>query len=130
MQRRDVRFFHAHRMADLNRAGGGRLGAFGMKFAEAGLVAFIQRIGFLRLAANESGQAVDQAEIAQHQKAAADRGDVAEVGRGELQLGGELADRTGAIHRLGDSAAARHLADVLAEVADGDAAIAGDLAFV
>ncbi len=36
----------------------------------------------------------------------------------------------GAVHRLGDDAAARHLADVLAEVADGDAAIDRDLAVV
>ncbi len=47
-----------------------------------------------------------------------------------LQLGRDLAHRAGAVHHLGDGAAARHLADVLAEVADGDAAIDGDLAFV
>ena len=47
-----------------------------------------------------------------------------------LQLGRDLADRAGAVHHLGDGAAARHLADVLAEVADGDAAIDRDLAFV
>ena len=40
------------------------------------------------------------------------------------------ADRAGAVHHLGDGAAARHLADVLAEVADGDAAIDRDLALV
>ena len=40
------------------------------------------------------------------------------------------AHRAGAVHHLGDGAAARHLADVLAEVADGDAAIDGDLALV
>ena len=47
-----------------------------------------------------------------------------------LQLGGDGADRAGAVHHLGDGAAPRHLAHVLAEVADGDAAIDGDLAFV
>ena len=40
-----------------------------------------------------------------------------------LQLGRHDADRAGAVHHLGDGAAARHLADVLAEIADGDAAI-------
>ena len=39
-------------------------------------------------------------------------------------------DGPGAVHRLGDGAAARHLADVLAEVADGHAAIDRDLALV
>ena len=47
-----------------------------------------------------------------------------------LQLGGDLAHRAGAVHHLGDRAAARHLADVLAEIADGDAAIDRDLALV
>ena len=46
------------------------------------------------------------------------------------QLGRHGADRTGAVHHLGDGAAAGHLADVLAEIPDGDAAIDGDLAFV
>ena len=46
------------------------------------------------------------------------------------QLGRDRADRAGAVHRLGDDAAAAHLADVLAEVADGHAAIDGDLALV
>ena len=47
-----------------------------------------------------------------------------------LHLGGDRADRTGAVHHLGHRAAARHLADVLAEIADGDAAIDRDLALV
>ena len=47
-----------------------------------------------------------------------------------LQLGGHRADGAGAIHHLGHGAAARHLADVLAEIADGDAAIDRHLAFV
>ena len=47
-----------------------------------------------------------------------------------LQLGRDLADGTGAIHHLGHGAAAGHLADVLVEIADGDAAIGRDLAFV
>ena len=47
-----------------------------------------------------------------------------------FQLGGDGAHRTGTVHHLGDGAAPRHLADVLAEVADGDAAIDRDLAFV
>ena len=47
-----------------------------------------------------------------------------------LQLGGHRAHRAGAVHHLGDGAAAGHLAHVLAEVADGDAAIDGDLALV
>ena len=53
------------------------------------------------------------------------------IGHGGLelfQLGGDGAHRAGAVHHLGDGAAARHLAHVLAEVADGDAAIDGDLA--
>ena len=45
-------------------------------------------------------------------------------------LGGDLADGAGAFHHLGDGGAAFHLADVLAEIADGDAAIDRDLAFV
>ena len=44
-----------------------------------------------------------------------------------VQLGGDLGDGAGAGHRLGDGGAAGHLAHVLAEVADGDAAIDGDL---
>ncbi len=47
-----------------------------------------------------------------------------------LQFGGDRADWAGAVHHLGDGAAAVHFADVLAEVADGDAAIDGDLALV
>ena len=46
------------------------------------------------------------------------------------QLGRDDADGTGAVHHLGHGAAARHLADVLAEIADGDAAIERDLALV
>ena len=46
------------------------------------------------------------------------------------QFGRHGADRPGAVHHLGDRAAARHLADVLAEIADGDAPIDRDLAFV
>ena len=46
------------------------------------------------------------------------------------QLGGHGAHRAGAVHHFGDGAAARHLADVLAEIADGDAAIDRHLAFV
>ena len=46
------------------------------------------------------------------------------------QLGGDGAHRAGAVHHLGDGAAARHFADVLAEVADGDAAIDRHLAFI
>ena len=55
------------------------------------------------------------------------------VGHGGFELG-ELAHQrtggTGAFHDFGDGAAALHVADVLAEVADGDAAIDGDLALV
>ena len=47
-----------------------------------------------------------------------------------LQFAGDDADGTGAIHHLGHGAAAGHLADVLAEIADGNAAIGRDLAFV
>ena len=47
-----------------------------------------------------------------------------------LELGGDGAHRAGAVHHLGHGAAARHLAHVLAEVADGDAAIDRDLALV
>ena len=55
------------------------------------------------------------------------------IGHGVLelvQLGRHRAHRAGAIHRLGHGAVPRHLADVLAEVADGDAAIDRDLALV
>jgi hypothetical protein len=45
-------------------------------------------------------------------------------GRLELfQLGRDAADRPRPVHHLGHRALARHLADVLAEIADGDAAI-------
>ena len=47
-----------------------------------------------------------------------------------LQLGRHGAHRAGAVHHLGHGAAARHLAHVLAEVADGHAAIDGHLALV
>ena len=47
-----------------------------------------------------------------------------------VQLGRDLAHRTGAVHHLGDGAAAGHFADILAEIADGDAAIGRDLALV
>ena len=47
-----------------------------------------------------------------------------------LQLGRDRAHRAGAVHHLGHRATARHLADVLAEVADGDAAVDRDLALV
>ena len=46
------------------------------------------------------------------------------------QLGGHLGHRAGAGHGLGDHAAPRHLADVLAEVADGHAAVDRHLAVV
>ncbi len=55
------------------------------------------------------------------------------IGHGRLQLfqlGGDFANRSGAIHHLGNGATARHLAHVLAEITDGDAAIDGDLALV
>ena len=47
-----------------------------------------------------------------------------------FQLGRHRADRAGAVHHLGHRAAARHLADILAEIADGDAAIDRHLALV
>ena len=47
-----------------------------------------------------------------------------------LQLGRHGAHRAGAVHHLGHSAAARHLPDVLAEVADRNAPIDGHLALV
>ncbi len=43
------------------------------------------------------------------------------------ELGRHGAHRPGAIHRLGDGAAAGHVADILAEIANGGAAIDGDL---
>ena len=46
------------------------------------------------------------------------------------EFGGNLADGARTVHRFGDRAAARHFADVLAEIADRDAAIGRDLAFV
>ncbi len=55
------------------------------------------------------------------------------IGHGSLefsQLGRDGAHRTGAVHHLGHGASARHLTHVLAEVADGDTAIGGDLALV
>ena len=45
-------------------------------------------------------------------------------------LGGQGADRADAVHHRGDRALARHLADILAEVADGHAGIDGDDAVV
>ena len=47
-----------------------------------------------------------------------------------LQLGRHLAHRAGAVHDLGDDAAPGHLADVLAEIADGHAAVGRDLPLV
>jgi len=47
-----------------------------------------------------------------------------------LQFARNCTDGTGAIYHLGHRAAAGHLADVLAEIADGDAAIDGHLPFV
>jgi hypothetical protein len=55
------------------------------------------------------------------------------VSHGSLELpelGRHRADRTGAVHHLSNRAAAGHLADVLAEMADGDAAIDRHLALV
>ena len=46
------------------------------------------------------------------------------------EFGRHDTDRTGAVHHFGDRAAARHLADILAEIADGDAAIERHLALV
>ena len=46
------------------------------------------------------------------------------------QFGRHRAHRAGAVHHLGDGAAARHFADILAEIADGDAAIDRHLALV
>jgi hypothetical protein len=48
----------------------------------------------------------------------------------QLQFAGDDADGPRAIHHLGHGAAATHLADILAEIADGDAAVGRDLAFV
>ena len=45
-------------------------------------------------------------------------------------LGGQRADRPDAVHDLGHGAAAGHVADILAEIADRDAAIDRDLALV
>ncbi len=47
-----------------------------------------------------------------------------------MQLGRDLGDRPGAVHGLLDHGLAGHLADILAEVADGHAAVDGDLALV
>ena len=46
------------------------------------------------------------------------------------QFGRQLADRPRAVHHLGHGAAAGHVADILAEIADGDAAIDRHLALV
>src|SRR4029453_5626222 len=46
----------------------------------------------------------------------------------QLQFAGDDADGTRAVHHFGDRAAATHLADILAEIADGDAAIGRTLA--
>ena len=46
------------------------------------------------------------------------------------EFGRHDADGTGAVHHLGHRAAARHLADILAEIADGNAAIERHLALV
>ena len=58
------------------------------------------------------------------------RSGIAHGGLELAHLGGHVADRPGAVHHLGDRAAAGHVADILAEIADGDAAIDRDLAFV
>ncbi len=47
-----------------------------------------------------------------------------------LQLACDDADGTGAVHHLGHGAAAGHLADVLAEIADRNPPIEGDLTLV
>ncbi len=47
-----------------------------------------------------------------------------------LQFGRDRADRPRAVHHLCENAAARHLADILAEIADGDSAIGRDLTLV
>src|ERR1700704_3213319 len=47
-----------------------------------------------------------------------------------LQLGRYLGYGAGTVHHLGHRTAATHLADVLAEVADGDTAIDGHLTLV
>ena len=55
------------------------------------------------------------------------------IAHGVLQLaqfGGHGADRTRPFHHLGNRAAAGHVADILAEIADGYAAFDGDLAFI
>lgn len=52
------------------------------------------------------------------------------IGHGRLQIAqfaGNDADWTGAVHHLGDGAVARHLADILVEIADGDTPLDGDL---
>src|SRR5262249_49288197 len=48
----------------------------------------------------------------------------------QLQFAGDHADGAGAIHHLSHRAAARHLADILAEIADGYAAVSRDLPFI
>ena len=55
---------------------------------------------------------------------------VGHLGFDRLQFGGDFGHGTSAVHRFGNRAAARHLADILAEVTDGHAAIDRDLAFV
>ena len=51
---------------------------------------------------------------------------VGHVGLELLELGRDGADRADAVHHLRDGAAARHLADILAEIADRDAALSRD----
>ncbi|MDT4876366.1 hypothetical protein FQZ97_1118010 [compost metagenome] len=45
-------------------------------------------------------------------------------------FGDERADRAGPIHHFGNDATTGHFADILAEIADGDAAIDRDLALI
>ena len=55
------------------------------------------------------------------------------VGERRAEIGefrGDRAHGACAVHHLGDDAAPGHLADILAEIADGDALVAGDLPLV
>ncbi len=72
-------FIDTDRIADLNGAGQGFSGLDRMKFLESVLVAQVERIGALRLGANQPRQAVDQAQFVHHLEPLAEGADIAEI---------------------------------------------------
>ena len=88
------------------------------------------RPAFQRIAAERLEPALDFAEAFDDRVERVGLCGVAHRGFERMQLGGDDADIAGAVHHLGHSAAAGHLADILAEEADADAAIEKHLALI